>query len=212
MEPMAVTPSTRADAQRNRERIITAAAQCFAHEGVECQVAEIAKHAGLGNATVFRHFPTKLDLIVAVMRRRMDELADEVERVAAGDDPGEALARVVEAIVQLMVRDAALKQLASQRIVDEDMTVCRDRMLGCIETLLGRCQAAGVVRPDVQVMDLMLMISGIAHAVGPLEASNPGVWRRYTALVTAALQPVAGAALEPAPPTLADFERAYAPH
>src|SRR3712207_466298 len=111
MEHMAANPSTRSDALRNRERIITAASTCFASEGVECQIAEVARQAGLGTATIFRHFPTKLDLIVAVMRLRMVELAEEVDEAAAGDDPGQALARVVEAIGKVLVRDAALKQM-----------------------------------------------------------------------------------------------------
>jgi AcrR family transcriptional regulator len=104
---MAATPSTRADAARNRERIITAASTCFASDGVECQIAAIAKRAGVGNATVFRHFPTKLDLVVAVMRRRMDDLAAEVEDAARREDPGGSRDRIFACVEQLVERAKA---------------------------------------------------------------------------------------------------------
>jgi AcrR family transcriptional regulator len=205
---MAATPRTRSDAQRNRERIISAASSCFASEGVECQVSEVARHAGLGNATVFRHFPTKLDLVVAVMRRRLDELAAEVEEAAALEDPAEALSGVVEAIGRVLVRDAALKQVAATRFEgDGELLECREHMLAVVDGLVTRCKAAGIVREDFETMDLLLLLSGIAHAASDLEARRPGVWRRYVALVTAAMRPdPSGAPLSPPPPTFEDLD------
>lgn len=208
---MAVTPSTRSDAARNRERIITAASTCFASEGVECQMAAVAKRAGVGNATVFRHFPTKVDLIVAVMRRRMEDLAGEVEAAARHEDPAEALTRVLEAIGAVFVRDAALKQVAHQRFAgDEDLLRCRDRIFACVEQLVARARDAGVVRGDLEATDVVLLLNGMCHSVGPLEEQTPGVWRRYFSLVTAAMRPQPEAApLAPGAPSFDDVERAY---
>ena len=211
MTDMATTSSTRSDAVRNRERIIATASTCFATEGVECQVSEIAKRAGLGNATVFRHFPSKSDLIVAVMRRRLQELVDEVREAAEGDDPGAALDRVVDAIGTMLVRDAALKQIAQVRFEgDAEMLAARDELFACIAGLVARAKAAGQVRADLEPIDLVLMLNGMCTAVGALEVAHPGVWRRYLNLLMSSVRPRDDAApLVPAAPTIEDFDRAY---
>lgn len=209
---MAVTPSTRSDAARNRERIITAASTCFASEGVECQMAQVAKRAGVGNATVFRHFPTKVDLIVAVMRRRMEDLAGEVEEAARHEDPAQALTAVLEAIGTVFVRDAALKQIAHQRFEgDQDLLICRDRIFACVTSLVDRAKATGAVRADLEATDVVLLLNGICHAIGPLEEQTPGVWRRYFSLVMDSMRPQQQGVdrLSPAAPSFADVERAY---
>lgn len=205
------TESLRADARRNRERIITAASELFAAEGNDTLVADVARRAGVGNATVFRHFPTKLDLVVAVVQLRMTGLLAEVERAAAMEDPRQGLEHFVREACRIHVQDHGLKQMAAQHF-EGDPVLCdlRDKMMATIDGLVVRGKAAGTVREDAEPIDVLLLIGGIADAASELESLRPGLYRRYAALVVAALRPDdGGPRLEPAPPTTAELEAVW---
>src|SRR3982751_1275468 len=97
--------TVRSDARRNRERIVEAASACFAAEGMECGIAAIAKQAGVGDATLFRHFPAKHDLAVAVMRKRMEETETLIRREAQNPDATAGVRVMLEHFVESMVSD-----------------------------------------------------------------------------------------------------------
>src|SRR3954470_14590056 len=107
------SPHLRADARRNRERIVTAATECFASDGIGCQVAEVARRAGVGNATVFRHFATKHDLLVAVFEERLSAMLAAADEAMALDDPAVGLRTFLERVVALHVQDNGLKQMVA---------------------------------------------------------------------------------------------------
>ena len=209
---MPVTEPLRADARRNRERIITAASELFAENGVDCLVADVARHAGLGNATVFRHFPTKLDLIVAVMERRLTDLVAEARAASAMQDPAAGLQALVEALCRMHVRDHALKQMASQYFQGSPQLIeLRDTAMVVLEDLIARGKTAGVVREDAEPIDLIVLIGGIADAASDLETLRPGLWRRYAQLVVAALRPdPTGPPLDPPVPARELLEAMWA--
>src|SRR3954471_12325462 len=95
----------RADAQRNRERIIAAAVEVFAERGLEASTADIARRAGVGEATLFRRFPSKDDLIIAILAEHMDEVIATAEGCVAEPDPWRAIERLFEAMVEQQVHD-----------------------------------------------------------------------------------------------------------
>ncbi len=211
---MSITPQLRSDARRNRERIVAAAKACFASEGVECQMAEVARRAGVGNATVFRHFPTKRDLIVAIVEARMAEmlaLADEAVALAR-EDPEAGLRLLVDGLAAALVADHGLKQMADARFQGDDaLTTARDALLERLGVVVGRCQAAGVVRADAEPMDFVVLVHAVASASMGLEEARPGIHRRYLALALAGMSARAaelGPPLEVGPPTADELQDA----
>jgi AcrR family transcriptional regulator len=208
---MAAVPHLRADARRNRERIIAAAAELFAAQGTECQMAEIAKHAGVGNATVFRHFPSKHELVIAIAEQQMTGMLEFADGAAAHDDPTEGLRVLVERLCSEFVRNAALKQMTHTHFDGDDRLLgLRDALLGRLGELVGRCQAAGTVRADVQPIDVVVLVNGVAGAMLGLEEERPGLHQRYLALALAGLSPrAADGELPMEPPTADDLEAAW---
>lgn len=202
---MSASPSLRSDARRNRERIVAAAAEAFASDGVDVQMAEIARRAGLGNATVFRHFPTKQDLLFAVVSSTMARLAAEMEATAAEPDDATALRRLVRMLARTMLQNASVKQLSMQHFEgDERLLAHRDHMVATIDGVVRRCQDAGIVRPDVAAIDVVVLVSGVVAALDGLEQAAPGIHERYLQLALNGLR--AAAATEPlaAPPPTVD--------
>ncbi|OXM64237.1 TetR/AcrR family transcriptional regulator [Amycolatopsis vastitatis] len=168
----------RSDARRNRERILDAASLCFSREGPECGMAAVAKEAGVGSATMFRHFPAKQDLAEAVLLRCLDESENAVEAAMAAADPVEGLTALLTHFVQSLVRDRNLHRIAGQRLMDrQDVQDRRAAVFRNTATVLRRCQESGRVEPDVQVADLLTLTEGIAAAGGE------GGWARPLALV-----------------------------
>jgi AcrR family transcriptional regulator len=196
---MTATPQLRADARRNRERIVAVAAQCFAAEGVECQVAEIARRAGVGNATVFRHFPSKQELVAAVVEAKMHDMLGVADEALEMDDADRALRHFVDAMCHLHVADHGLKQMAACQFNGEERLVgLRDALLARLARLVDDGKAAGCVREDAEAVDFAVMINAVASAVQGLEDERPGLYRRYLEIGYAGLRPQ-GAELRPLP-------------
>jgi AcrR family transcriptional regulator len=170
----------RADVRRNRASILDAAAHCFAEEGVDCQISRIAERAGVGNATVFRHFPAKRDLIVAVLDQGIADVQDVARRELDGTDAVTGLRRFLEHLTASLVTDQALRRAACDGYFDEDaLTSRRDLLHVDVGRLVTRCQAENTIRPGVSVDDLMMLVQGVAVSASAAEARTPGAWRRY---------------------------------
>ncbi|MEV4803219.1 helix-turn-helix domain-containing protein [Nonomuraea sp. NPDC049421] len=193
-------PSTRSDAVRNRKLLLDVAARTFAERGVEVSIGEIAQRAGVGKGTVFRHFPTKEDLLAAIMLDLLDELIGTATGLLADDDPVRALRAFMTAGVEAFVRDRAFcdvigrPSLQSQEVRDAIHRLCE-----AAERLTARARERGAVRPDVTGTDVALMLSGIQHTAAPLLDADPQAWRRYLELAFDGLTAVTGRPL-PHPP------------
>ena len=169
----------RCDAQRNLTRIFDAARGAFAELGVEVCVAEIARRAGVGNATIFRRFATKEDLVVAVVEARLREHLAEACWEAA-DDPGSALRGYLEAMIGWQVEDRALMESMAARLgCHPRLRALHDAMVEVAGRLLDAARAAQVVRQDLEVQDLVVLATAVARIGAALEPSTPGGWRRY---------------------------------
>jgi AcrR family transcriptional regulator len=157
----------RQDARENRERILAAADQVFGTRGETGSTEEVARMAGVGIATVFRHFRTKEDLLEAVYVARLDRLADEVREAAGSPDPGAAFRRVVTRIVdQSPSKNAVVDALVAAGVdMDAIKAGTGGRVGEALGTLLRRAQQAGAVRPDVDVATLLALLVGAAHGV-----------------------------------------------
>jgi AcrR family transcriptional regulator len=172
-----VTPEThrpmRADAVRNRHRILESAAAALAESGPDVALEEIAARAGVGIGTLYRHFPDRSALLVAVYREGFDALASLGEELATSDDPSSALRQFLEAQLDFSrthrglaadVIRSALDELVADR--SDDPAVESPCQLLCDRgaELLDRAQRSGTVRRDVDIEQVMRLVAGIAMA------------------------------------------------
>jgi AcrR family transcriptional regulator len=160
----------RADARRNYEKVLAAAREAFAEGGEATSLEEIARRAGVGIGTLYRHFPNRQALLEALYVNEVEEVCRSAEELDTGD-PWEALNDWFE---RLMAYLATKRALAHELLnyLDQDAPLfqeCRTSLFAAGEPLLKRAQDAGVVRPDVDFSDVMHMVIGIAK--GP--ASDP---------------------------------------
>ncbi|WP_240746970.1 TetR/AcrR family transcriptional regulator [Cryptosporangium phraense] len=157
----------RADARRNRERVLSAAEDLFGARGTSVSTEEIAQAAGVGVGTVFRHFPTKEELLEAVFKARLDRLADEVRHSAETGDPATAFRGEITRIVdQSPSKNAITDALAAAGVrMDAVKAGVGGRVTEALGLLLRRAQEAGAVRPDVDVPTLIALLVGAAQAV-----------------------------------------------
>lgn len=157
---------TRADAVRNRERVLETADKVFAAEGMGVPIDEIARRAGVGPGTLYRHFPTKEALFMAVAVIRVNASIVEAQRLAETDDPGAALFDYLRSLgAQFQARRNLIEVLAAggQSLHDAHPKLARD-LNNAIRRLLNRAQAAGAVRTDVTVEDVMNLVVGVYGA------------------------------------------------
>jgi len=194
----------RADAARNRELIIAAAATVFAERGLDASTAEIAEHAGVGEATLFRRFPCKDDLIDAIVEARMEEVAALADAAASDPDPGAAVERFMRDVVKAFSRDRGFFEAAGDRcFTDPRLGAIRERSLEAMGRLLKRAQDAGAVRSDLSGSDLTFLIGSAAHAMSvPLPGLHEELWKRYLRIILDGMRPEGASKLRPGAPKL----------
>jgi AcrR family transcriptional regulator len=144
----------RADAQRNLDRLLEAAGECFAEQGVDASIDEIARRAGVGHGTVFRRFPTKDALLAAVLSSHMAELAAAAEAACEEPDAGEAFNRFVRRMAEAYARNRSLVEAVKRCEAAPEV----DALVGALGRLLQHAQDAGAVRTDVGAMDVLALI------------------------------------------------------
>ena len=189
----------RADAARNRELLLAAAADEFAERGLEASVADIARRAGVGKGTVFRHFPTKDDLIAAIVLDRIANLRATGERLLAAEDAGAGLLEfLIAAGQQRQQRDLSFLMAAGE--LKPDVRRAQDGLFQAIEDLVARAREHGAVRDDVTGTDVFLLMCAPNYVSGYVPDADPDLWRRYLAIIFDGLRPEGAHALpQPAP-------------
>jgi AcrR family transcriptional regulator len=163
----------RADARRNLERVLDAAASVFAASGPDASIDEIAHRAGVGHGTVFRRFPTKDDLMYAVVERHVAQMRRLAEQALAAGDPGEAFFDFVQEVAELNMRTPGLHRCVVH-CGDKPGAAELEKLVGKI---VSRAQRAGAVRADVKPADVRLLVRSA------LTSAPPGLWRRYLDVV-----------------------------
>ena len=194
----------RADAARNRELIVAAAANVFAERGLDAATAEIAQRAGVGEATLFRRFPTKDDLIDAIIETRMEEVAALADAAASEPDPAAALERFMQDLVKQFSRDRGFFEAAGERcMTDPRFRPLRERANEAVGRLLKGAQDAGAVRRDLSPADISFLAGSALYA---MEVSKPGLredlWKRYLRVILDGMKPEGASKLRPGAPKI----------
>ncbi len=201
----------RRDAERNRQRILAAAAEVLCGRGLDSTLDEIAHAAGVGVGTVYRRFPDKESLIEELFRDRIDALVAAAEEALTEPDPWRALVSYFEYATALMAGNIGLRQLLMFAPYSKDR-VCyaRDRMRPAIGKLVERAQASGDLRQDFDPTDVKLIAFMLTSVAEYAAATRPDVWRRYLTLLIDGLRPARETVTEmPVPaPTPEDLEAA----
>ncbi|ALO99497.1 TetR-family transcriptional regulator [Streptomyces hygroscopicus subsp. limoneus] len=184
----APAPGRRADAVRNQQKLLAAAAEVFVTSGVDAPIREIAAKAGVGMGTIYRHFPTRADLVVAVFRHQVEECAEAGPRLlAAADSPLAALRQWIDLFIDFLVTKhglAATPQPDGSGFAALH-TYFLDRLLPVAERLLDAAVEAGEVRPGVQPYELMRGVGNLCVGAGDDPRYDP---RRLVALLLQGLR------------------------
>jgi AcrR family transcriptional regulator len=158
----------RADSIRNRELLLEAATQIFSAGGPQASLEAVARQAGVGIGTLYRHFPTREDLFDAVYRHEVDLLGDLAEQLARDDEPVEALRKWLHANVRLVATKKGM--IEGLQLVAHGSSELKaysfERLIGAIGLLLGRAVAANEIRADITPEDLLRTLVGIFYSQG----------------------------------------------
>jgi AcrR family transcriptional regulator len=171
----------RADARRNRARVIAVARAVFSERGPEARMEEIAQRAGVGVGTLYRNFPTKEALLGELIAQSFREIAAAAREAAADPDTWRAFERVMRLFVRMGAADRALARATPIGQAEGPLAEARDELHRRFCELIERAQAAGTLRPDVAEEDLLTLFGGIIHA--PPHRRSPEGQERCVAIV-----------------------------
>ncbi len=181
LQPVAPSRPLRADARRNREKVLAAASAVFAEAGLDALIEDIAQRAGLGVGTVYRHFPTKDALVGALAEAYFERIADIVGAAADREgDPWELFERSIwdgarasaadVSMCEIIARDPGVKQAAARSTA---------RLEAATGRLIARAQASGQMRADAQVTDVQTIMCAFGHVAAVQHATGQMDWERY---------------------------------
>ncbi len=198
----------RSDARRNRERLVSSAGELFAAEGLDVSVEEITRHAGLGMGTLYRHFPTKEDLIDAVLEDAFAGLLDAAKEAAEAEDAWAGLTSFLERALAEHVGNRGLKDVIAMRAHGRGrVAALRERIRPVLRRLIERAQEQGSLRADFAPEDLPLVFWTADRVIEATAGVSPDFWRRYLALLLDGLRAEAATPLPHPPLTRAELDR-----
>jgi AcrR family transcriptional regulator len=163
-----VQPKSRADGRRNRELVLGVASQLFVERGPDVPFTEIARRAGVGVGTVYRHFPTREELITAAYASELDAVCEAAGELLAQMPPEAALRAWTSRFIDYMTTKIGLTEAIRVVVAAGGNTYARsrERLDEALGALLAAAVAAGSARPEVQADDVLMTLSGIAMAAG----------------------------------------------
>jgi AcrR family transcriptional regulator len=169
----------RADARRNRERILKAARKVFAERGMHSQIDDVAKRAKVGVGTVYRHFPTKETLLDAIVREHFEEIAGYAREALERDDAWKGFCELLWRGAERHADDVAFGEI----VASTDLTALVEDigLMGSIEELVSRAKAQSRMRPDATGRDVTLIMCGTTAVMR--QSPDPDAWRRYLTLM-----------------------------
>jgi AcrR family transcriptional regulator len=171
----------RADARRNRERVLEGARTVFAEHGRDAQMDDVARAAGVGVGTVYRHFPTKEALVSALAVSLFGKVLESARAALEIEDPWEAFTTALRGGVEVLAADRAFTEIIGQAEMPFDSTLI-DEMNEVYATLVDRAKASGDLRPDLVMDDIPMFTCGIGMATVKPHAC-PGAWRRHLSII-----------------------------
>jgi AcrR family transcriptional regulator len=181
----------RSDALRNRRALLEAAAEAFARHGIEAPVEAIARQAGVAKGTLFRHFPTKRDLVAAILADRILTLCELIDEITREREAGlEAVAELMSAGAAMLAADRSFFDAAMRDAEGEDeLLAAKARLVQALDRLVGDAQRTGEVREDVSGIDVAMLMMAATNTCAPALEREPQLWRRYLALMVDGLRP-----------------------
>lgn len=160
-------PPRRADARRNRERVVRAATEAFAAEGMSVSMESIARRAGVGVGTIYRQFPSKELLYTAVVRHGLEQVIERARELSTAEDPGAAFFDFVGVLLDAVAAKRDLVETLEQAGGDVKASLAdvSEAWLGALSVLVARAQSVGAVRRDVTAEEVAALIGGTCGAV-----------------------------------------------
>lgn len=205
-----MSANLRSDARRNREKILAVASELFAERGADMCMDDLARRAGVGHATVFRRFPSKRDLVVAMLEERLTAVAEEIEAAARSEDAWAGLVAAMTAVAERQAHDRGLMEAVGTDVFGSDrLREARARVVAPMDGLLRRAQEAGQVRADLGTLDVFFLIAAASKSL-PCNFEVPGLWRRYLGVVLDGMRPEGASPLAPPGLSVEEFEAAVA--
>jgi AcrR family transcriptional regulator len=201
----------RADAQRNRDRLVAAGREVFAERGFEASLDDVAHHAGVGVGTAYRRFPNKEALIDEIFEERVNEMLNLLEEGLANEDPWDGLQTFIGELLRFQVEDRGLKEAFHEREgAHERIAQAKTRMQPMITELIEGSQAAGKLRADVAPQDVLLVVTMLGTVIDATRSVRPDAWRRYLVLALDGLAATKGESgeLPGSPLTFDEFDEA----
>ncbi|ONI91847.1 TetR family transcriptional regulator [Saccharothrix sp. ALI-22-I] len=192
-------PGLRADAGRNRDRILAAARRLYATEGLGVSMASVAREAGVGKATLSRRFATREDLITAVFADRMDAYATATTEALADPDPWHGFTRYIEAVCAMQAADRGFADVLTMTFpAAKALEARRTQSYDGFVELITRTQATGHLRDDFTPEDLVILLMANAGVIAATADDAPDAWRRLVGHILRAYA-TPGAPLPPMP-------------
>jgi AcrR family transcriptional regulator len=174
----------RRDAQKRHDGLLAAARREFAARGVDASLEGIARDADVAIGTLYRHFPTRLDLLLAALEPQLREFADGSKKALGIDDPWEAFVYYLENLFGVQAGDRGFNDFLSRRFPGSaDTERIHDEMCRQIEEVLTRAQEAGSVRPDITLADIVNLIWSNGQMLDATSTTAPNAWRRHLYLM-----------------------------
>lgn len=202
----------RSDAERNRDRIVDAARELYAHEGLGASMAEVARRAGVGIATLFRRFPTREDLVAVAFAEAMDAFADAVAEAMADPDPWHGFTTFIEQVCQMQAADRGFAGVLTTTFpAAEALEAKRAEAYEGFEELISRAKAAGRLRRDFHPEDLVVLLMANTAVIAATRETAPEAWRRLVAYMLQAFAADRTQPLPPAPPPGALYRAVRSP-
>ena len=174
----------RRDAVERQDRLIAAARREFAARGVDASLERIARDADVAIGTLYRHFPTRMDLLLAAFEPRLREFLHGAEKAMKIDDPWEGFVYYLENLFRVQAGDRGFNDFLSRRFPGSpDTERFHDLMCQQIEDVLTRAQDAGAARPDIALADIVNLIWFNGRVIDATSATAPNAWRRQLHLM-----------------------------
>lgn len=169
----------RRDAREHREKLLAAAQREFAARGVDASLEKIARDAGVAIGTLYRHFPTRLDLLMAAFQPRLQEFLEGATKAMEIDDPWTGFVSYLENLFRVQAGDRGFNDFLSRRFTDNAETErIHDQMCLQIGDVLARAQDAGAARPDITLADVVNLIWSLGPIINATATTVPQTWRR----------------------------------
>ncbi|MEU2269551.1 helix-turn-helix domain-containing protein [Streptomyces olindensis] len=197
--PDSAGPPMRSDAERNRGRIIAAARTVFGRDGLHASMASVAREAGVGIATIFRHFPAKEELVAAVFADRMEAYAQATAEALANPDPWDGFTGYIQEVCAMQAADRGFADMMTMSFPGaQSLEALRAQAYQGFLELIDRAKDSGQLREDFTSRDLVLLLMANAGVLSATGDAAPDAWRRLVAWMIQSFQaPVRGPLPEP---------------